>query len=126
MVQTAHGVISGEADSGKLLPHLFIPGETSFEPTRMSRTLKSHQRSAKTFTEGQKIFKEKVRELSLFVLEEETQDGGAAACIGVRGNWRDDEEKPFLVVAENIKGKQTQIMAWEAEINLMFKTVTKS
>lgn len=92
VVQTAHGVISGEEDSGKLLPHLFIPGETSFEPTRMSRTLKAHQRSAKTFTEGQKIFKEKVRELSLFVLEEETQDGGAAACIGVRGKlegwWR--------------------------------------
>lgn len=54
------------------------------------------------------------------------RDGPRAACISMRGNWRDDEGKPFLVVAESIMGQQTKIMAWETEINLMFKTVTKS
>lgn len=54
------------------------------------------------------------------------RDGLRAACICVRGDWRDDEGKPLLVVAENIMGQEIQMMAWEAEINLMFKTVTKS
>lgn len=74
MVQTEHGVVSGEADSGKLLPPLFIPGGTSFGPMRMSRTLKTQQRATKmVMGVGQMTFKEKVRELRLFVLQEETR-----------------------------------------------------
>lgn len=69
---------------------------------------------------GQMIFQEKVGELSLFVLQEETQGwSNSSLCLCKR-------KLPFLVVAENIMGQQIQIMAWETEINLMFKTVTKS
>lgn len=74
MVQAAHGIVSGEADSGQLLSPLFIPGGTSFGPIRMSRTLKTQQRATKiVMGVGQMTFKEKARELSLFVLQEETQ-----------------------------------------------------
>lgn len=54
------------------------------------------------------------------------RDGPTAACVCVRGNCRDDGDKPFLVVTENIMGATDTIMAWEAEINLVFKTVTKN
>lgn len=126
VMQTAHGVISGEADSGKLWPPLFIPAGTSFGPTRMSRTIKSQQRAAKIVMVGQMIFKEKVGELSLFVLQEETQ-GWSSSNLHLcerklEGWWRQTLfgcGREYNVATDTNHGL-------EAEIHLMFKTVTKS
>lgn len=94
----------------------------------MSRTLKTQQRAEKiALGVGLMTFNEKVGELGFFNPgKRRHRHGLTAACICVRGNWRDDEDKPFLVDAGNIMGQQLQIMAWEAQISLMFKAVTKS